>query len=964
MVSSVEKIIKGIATYNKSPASIQQVCINALEEVISGDDIVDPTSPFIFLLEAGAAASAAAIAESESVTRKLYPVLATRQSDLYRHMSDKDYVGRFATPAGATIKLLMPLSQLLLYAVTGNASNIRSVRIPRNSYFEVNGYRLGIHYPIRIDVLNDNLNGIQVVYETDIISPLKTLKSNVLATRQIRLGSSEYLEISIPVEQFSIDSTTYPLEGTSGFQRSIPFSDQFLYARAYVQKMVGVDKVWEEILTTHSLEVYDINIATLVLEVHEGRLFVTLPDIYQNNGLAGTALRIDIFTTQGPLNTDLSEVPNANFSWTWEDLDTFADNTLVAPLNKITDNILFSESFLTGGSDGLSLEEMRERVIYGVGNLKAPITAGDVEIGLKILDYNVVRYIDNVTDRLFVASKHLPYRVRNGLSTTVRASNTMVIFNELVTGYDRSLINHVSSNRATVLPDAIYDITNNGVSLLTDAALTALEGLAPLSLVATLNSNNYFYSPFHYVMDYSSGIFKVRPYLLSTPNVVGRTFESNNTELDYNLTTQSITVELVDDRYVITVIANDPSKIVFNGGVLLSQLNYKGVNGTYGYLNATATLVTNTTVSFVFELETTFDVDEDNQIEITNFFRASGAVFPMFIDLEAEFDLFYFHENGIGVGSISGDYDDTQFTNPITGATYETLTLELGRYLGNLYTPNRSLIGEVVYQTYPADVPAVYTETVYASGPYGTAFTVNPDDSVSLTVLHNIGDPVLDGSNNPIMAHLAGDYVRDGAGNLIVVDPGNVQRHVGITMVDAIYRFGTTDEVIAYNKQIPLEILGYLDNEVAPAAELLAERTRLEYKPRDGSGNVRVYLGGGVSEIISSILDFKVTYYLTNIGLADLDLRSSLTTMTRNEISQAVRQTTLSASNLESILESKAGSEVLSVEIERFGENKSIPIMTLAETDKSFSVRELITQLPDGSLDVRDAIDVVFTSAL
>ena len=133
MSSVIDKILAGISRYNKNPSSIQQVSLDVLEEVLNGDDIPDPTSPFIFLLEASAASTAAAISESESRTRKLYSRLAVSQNELYRHMSDKDYIDRFATPASAVIKLLLPLNQVKAFAVSNTENNIRSLVIPRNS---------------------------------------------------------------------------------------------------------------------------------------------------------------------------------------------------------------------------------------------------------------------------------------------------------------------------------------------------------------------------------------------------------------------------------------------------------------------------------------------------------------------------------------------------------------------------------------------------------------------------------------------------------------------------------------------------------------------------------------------------------------------------------------------------------------------------------------------------------------
>ena len=52
MTTITQQLLNNIQLYNMNPSSIQQITLNALESVLNGNDIVDPVSPMVFLLEA------------------------------------------------------------------------------------------------------------------------------------------------------------------------------------------------------------------------------------------------------------------------------------------------------------------------------------------------------------------------------------------------------------------------------------------------------------------------------------------------------------------------------------------------------------------------------------------------------------------------------------------------------------------------------------------------------------------------------------------------------------------------------------------------------------------------------------------------------------------------------------------------------------------------------------------------
>jgi len=96
----VSDILGNLLKIKNNPAAIQRQSIGVLRDVLDGKvELVDPTNPLVFLLETSAINTAAGIIDNETSTRKLYPRLAQTEEDVYRHMSDKDYIDIFASAA-------------------------------------------------------------------------------------------------------------------------------------------------------------------------------------------------------------------------------------------------------------------------------------------------------------------------------------------------------------------------------------------------------------------------------------------------------------------------------------------------------------------------------------------------------------------------------------------------------------------------------------------------------------------------------------------------------------------------------------------------------------------------------------------------------------------------------------------------------------------------------------------------
>ena len=198
-MTDVNTWLANIDRVRTNPAAIQEIALNRLDEITKGlIDVVDASNPFAFLLEAGSVNAAAAMLANETLTRKQYPSVAVTEDDLYLHMSDRDYVGRFATPSRGVFKILMSKDELVRQrAVLTGEGRVRKLTIPRDTQITVAGNAFTMQYPIDIRVMSHG--GIQVVYDTSIMSPLQTLETNIVTSTTVNINGDEYLLIDVPM---------------------------------------------------------------------------------------------------------------------------------------------------------------------------------------------------------------------------------------------------------------------------------------------------------------------------------------------------------------------------------------------------------------------------------------------------------------------------------------------------------------------------------------------------------------------------------------------------------------------------------------------------------------------------------------------------------------------------------------------------------------------------------------------
>ena len=975
---AVSTLVNNITNYQYNPALIQKSIMQTLADVTNGNiSIVDPSNPFVFCLEAAAVSTAAFMMKNETNTRKQYPFSAQTQEDLYLHMSDVDYINRFASPSTTTFSLLLPLTEVLNKMVLDPNTGIKQLVIPRNTYFTVANVPFSIQYPIVIQQMQHG--GLQIIYDTSILSPLQQLTSNIIKYEIRSNSEGDFIYFEFEVMQFDIISQVGSINAATDFSIGIDFNDQYYYTRAYVE---NPDGTWTEIATTHSAEIYDINNPTAVLQVINntttngtstipfgGTVNISIPQIYTGTGVLNSGVRFDVYETKGPLNMILWEYPFTAFTATWLAIDPNDQTPFVAPLNTFNSIIPFSSNVVSGGTNGVPFSQLQKQVMTNsLGELSLPITNSQISTALEIDGYTIVTNVDNITNRVFLATKSLPLPTDASLLTPA-ASSIITLFTSIESLLTKATVIDNTGVQAapsiTITPDTIYKNTNGVVSIVTDIELATLLQMNNANIATNVNNNNYLYTPFHYVLDLSNNEFNVRPYYLDNPTIVTQLFVETNATTLLEVNTGTYSIYRTATGYTITVVtvSNVAYKAIPTAN-LAAQLSFiPNGQSTPAYLMATFMgSTTDGEAIFSFDISTNFNVDINDFIQLTKFQLFGNQPILTGANLLTNFDIIYITSLNPGPQYQTSAIDSELFTYlvPSTsiGITHEILRVKFGYSLDRLWARSRSVISASTYQTYPLNVPRTYENDVYETDVNGSTLQFDSSGKVLMNLLYKKGDPVLLNDGTPVYLHLAGDTVLDSNGNPIVINTRGITRQIDLMLIEGAYWFANDVTASNYRTLMTQSILSWLINDLVNIESNLLEQTDIYFYPNATLGTLSAKVDNGLVTNIDASQSFTVNLYVSQVVYSDSALRTQLTTSTIATIAKQLTQSTFSIDSITSALRSIYGTDVISMNVSGIGGTNNYSVVTILDNSKNCSIKKVLTAMPDNTLVVVEDVTV------
>lgn len=551
-----------------NPLQIQHTLLTRFEKE-TGAAIVDNNNPASVIMESCATTVADAMRMlDENVRPALYPARAVNTSDLLRHISNYDYVDIFSAPCQATILLIIEKSYLISHSVEVPGKDYRKLLIPRSTQIQIGEHTFGLYYPIEF---RSSLKSGQfsVMYDTSIPNPLKALETNVLEFDFREYNGHKLAYIKVPVYQFKTVSHELTMTNHAGFKQNIQYEDRFYALRCWADVLTnwGHDDTeqdkWErkELELAVAGQTYDPTTPTIIFTPDEENKEVTLevPYVYFMEGRIRGVLHVDIYTTEGeldykvPYNTTETCVINMFANLTDDEMTSYDVATYATPFQAMPalDALPFT-SHIVGGSNGLTFEQIRQRVIKGV-ETNVLQTPADISAYFAAYGYTATLYRDGITDRIFIV--HAAVRDDEGAIVAMDCIPTLFDFTK-IDEYGTIVKTPDSQSTYTILPSTLYKFDKDRKICLplTDVERNALANLPAADRVDKYNNNVFTLSPFHLQIDAASKYPTTITYDMLECKRLSRTFVAAR-DTQYGLALNTVNLDIyrregdVMDRY-------------------------------------------------------------------------------------------------------------------------------------------------------------------------------------------------------------------------------------------------------------------------------------------------------------------------------------------------------------------------------------------------------------------------------
>ncbi len=959
-------LLANAINYKSNPALMQQAIYNYLQGITNGQvDIVDPTNPFVFLVEASVVNAAAAMLESNIALQRQYVSLARTAKDLYLHMSNSEYIDVFSTPANGTFTFLLNRQDIIRNAVPVPGESYSKVVIPANSYTTVGNYTFTLLYPIEILYYNNGTILVQI--DPSRPNPLQVIGSFIINHAEVTdSNGTEWIQFQYNIDQFVITSEQYALVANTYFQETIPFSNLFYYCRVFYLDENTLD--WVAINTTYTDQVFDPYTPTALIQILNGEIQVNIPQIYLDNGLIQSNIRIDVYTTLGEIDVNMAGFNAAQYSNVFTAVNQYEidGNPYVEAMANVS-YLWYSTDVISGGSNAISFNQLRDiKVNNALNGRLLPITNAQAVQYASFQGFTLVPNIDVVTNRQFKAIAAPPpsnSSIVPSLNTTVAS----VLINLANISTDNKVIVHNST--IIITPETVFINQNGQITFITQSQRASLVKLSNSDLVDNFNTTQYLYTPFYYMIDNSTSRLITRAYWLNSPSMQNLNYISNNPTSGHKVSTNSFAITKMPSNtfsgYLITLVCDaDSAFLKLNPKDVFCQLAFRNnVTGTYAYMtvNANATLASNGGFSFSFYISSNYFLDIENTLDLDSFSMPALPNQTVRSPLTQTFNILY-GQNSTPSGFVANNaqlniFNANQVSANASVITHETIEVTFGTYLSNLWIKSSLFIGQPTYLTYQTDVPLLYSKDEYEVDPLtGCNFTIQ-NGKIVYNLLHAAGDPVLNSDGTPVYAHYAGDLVLDANNNPFVLSEGITNYTLDMVFYDGAYRIATDPNVTNYVQTATDTLAEWASTTMSQLDNSFFERTTLKYSPPTSIGSIACEVDGLSNVVLNSNLSPTISIYLSVKDYANTNLKTQLQTVVINILHQYLTNTVLSKSDLINTLE-KTIVNALAISVSGFFDNYGIVV--IKDPQYRFSLERINYLESNNVIGVKENVSIIY----
>lgn len=832
----IEDELSRMALFKHNPSGMVNNYLNMVENIYEGRvKILEPNNPISMVLEINAVGTVFGIQEHLIYLRKLYPALANTEDDLDRHMSDRDHVNRYSSPAWGKVTFNIMLNDFLSKAKVDPYNKDKYVVIPRYTNVSIGDYVFTLPASVIVRVTESGIPDVR--YDGDVIDDLFPIRTNYIKFYQLAYNQKEtYLTFELDLPEIDVSPSTVMLKRGTIVKGDINFKEdrKFFYAKAfYIDQFTGE---WIEMKTTHTEDVWDINEPTCILKVDalNSKVSYYIPPLYINQFDMGDKVKIVLYTTRGSIDVNFNDYRVDEFELNYNDVfpDIEVGNE-PSPLKNI--NIQpYMLGKVVGGKNGKNFRELKQDVINNnlVPNL--PITDNQIETTLRGTELEPIKNHDVVTGREFLIKVKIPSSVSK--YEIARASLDLIEFKTSFEDLckDTNSIIPIDKNILVIPRGTMFKVGGvDGVKALTPSEKKDLESLSGQRLTVAVNNNNYMALYYHYVLDDIDEHTELRAYDVDHPKVIRSNFKNYNNTTLVSVNSRSLVVTRTDKGYRLDVlIEHQKFNDMYDVTNVLPVLMYESDSGFRYYLEGK---LSNNTVQgkiVSFYLETDCYIDRQNRIHINNFKDTNGNILRMYFDIEQDLSILYCTD------AMPSKYQATAMDEYLHGSflagrygviTHEIHTIEFALNHVGLYRRVHTSTGLDQYQTYTNDVYMTYTSTVFDK---------------NNKVIHKPGDFVLDDKGNKIITFKAGEVKLDDKGEPIRIGRKDLARFLNLLLIDYKFTLDNTRLTREYMNDVKLHLETIIHNNVRRNREDLLEITESFMTVPNGLTDIMVRYDG------------------------------------------------------------------------------------------------------------------------
>lgn len=950
-----------------NPTSVQSLVLTEYQNRLNGIySVADPNNSFNLLLEASSSMNAQSVRFMESEFAAQYAVRATTSAELYNNMSDFDYLNMVAGPTSTTLNLTFDVDYLIANASSFDSTYNRVV-IPVGTQFYVGPLTFGIFYPININI-NSITNNINVLWDTTTNNPLQVLSTNMVPFVQYSVGGLNLITLTIPVTQFVLSTTTYPVVAQQGFIKSLGFSDQFYAARVFTNLPSGS---WTELNYTMSETVYDPTTPTAKLTIQNdtNTLVVSIPQIYFTNNQIGNQVMVMVYTTKGALTLDLTsvEVSNCNCNFGLGSPGVTQFSTILANLPTI--DLTPAENTITGGSNALSFSALRDLVINGGLYTGIPITPSQLSAYASKNGFSISKYIDNVTNRIYYASN----TITGGQNGYIMVTTGTITLSPTNTSLPSTILNFPTYNTMTILPTTLYSFnpqTNTCVPL-TDTQVSVLNNMTASAFATEVNTNLYTKCPFHIVTYMDSQYPITKSFNLMNPTVRSIRFVTDNVFLTPQMSVVNAVVIHKNNGtggYKLRLgVTKTPAMLQIAESNITVYLSATDIQDNVCYGVATMTGTSGILTIYELDIPCTYYLTQQGTFRTTMPVVNQSISETVDLSLETTFTVTCLIKQSLYpdvAQNVNLMFGIAPQYASLLGVCQQQLDVIFGVDLSSqVYNITNALWSSITYATYPETVYLTYQNDVYATNAQGgLLYTVN-NNTVNLTKLHNKGDQILDVNGNPIVQYQAGSVKLDATGSPIVMNTRQLQYYVTSMMFDLRLFYSANNLDVTFAQDLTSTLMSYFST-ISTIQENLLEQTNLYYMPNSTMGTATFHAGNNVPMTLNLGFGFALILYVSQATLSNATLKSAIVADVTSIIQTEMGNSVISLTDIAQNIKTQLSDTIVSVDVNGIDSEQSLQTVIVPSGTSAPIVGQQLVYDPDtGSLSLQSAISVTFVLA-